>query len=69
MTKDSLGHGRFRKNIRAFLAIEPPENILQEISRLQDKIETGNQRPIKLDKTAGAASDAKIFRRYFQRRY
>jgi len=26
------------KNIRAFLAIEPPENILQEISRLQDKL-------------------------------
>jgi 2'-5' RNA ligase len=26
------------KNIRAFLAIEPPENILQEMSRLQDKL-------------------------------
>lgn len=26
------------KNIRAFLAIEPPENVLQEISRLQDKL-------------------------------
>jgi 2'-5' RNA ligase len=26
------------KNIRAFLAIEPPENILQEISRLQEKL-------------------------------
>lgn len=26
------------KNIRAFLAIEPPENILQEISRMQDKL-------------------------------
>lgn len=26
------------KNIRAFIAIEPPENILQEISRLQDKL-------------------------------
>ncbi|OQA00728.1 MAG: 2',5' RNA ligase family [Planctomycetes bacterium ADurb.Bin401] len=26
------------KNIRAFLAIEPPENILQEITRLQDKL-------------------------------
>jgi len=32
MTADS------EKNIRAFLAIEPPENILQEISRLQDKL-------------------------------
>jgi len=27
-----------KKNIRAFLAIEPPENILQEISRLQEKL-------------------------------
>jgi len=26
------------KNIRAFLAIEPPKNILQEITRLQDKL-------------------------------
>ena len=26
------------KNIRAFLAIDPPENILQEISRLQEKL-------------------------------
>ena len=26
------------KNIRAFLAIEPPENILREISRLQEKL-------------------------------
>ena len=26
------------KNIRAFLAIEPPENILAEISRLQEKL-------------------------------
>jgi len=26
------------KNIRAFLAIEPPENILNEISRLQEKL-------------------------------
>ncbi len=26
------------KNIRAFLAIEPPENILQEIFRLQEKL-------------------------------
>jgi len=26
------------KNIRAFLAIEPPENILQEISRLQENL-------------------------------
>lgn len=26
------------KNIRAFLAIEPPENILQEITRLQEKL-------------------------------
>ena len=26
------------KNIRAFLAIEPPENVLQEISRLQEKL-------------------------------
>ena len=26
------------KNIRTFLAIEPPENILQEISRLQEKL-------------------------------
>ena len=26
------------KNIRAFLAIEPPENILQEMSRLQEKL-------------------------------
>lgn len=26
------------KNIRAFLAIEPPENVLQEISHLQEKL-------------------------------
>ena len=26
------------KNIRAFLAIEPPENVLQEITRLQEKL-------------------------------
>ena len=26
------------KNIRAFLAIEPPENVLQEISRMQEKL-------------------------------
>lgn len=26
------------KNIRAFLALEPPENVLQEISRLQEKL-------------------------------
>ena len=26
------------KNIRAFLAIEPPEDILNEISRLQEKL-------------------------------
>ena len=26
------------KNIRAFLAIEPPENVLQQISRLQEKL-------------------------------
>jgi 2'-5' RNA ligase len=26
------------KNIRAFLAIEPPEHVLQEISRLQEKL-------------------------------
>ena len=32
MTADS------EKNIRAFLAIDPPENILQAISRLQDKL-------------------------------
>ena len=32
MTADS------EKNIRAFLAIEPPENVLQEISRLQEKL-------------------------------
>ncbi len=32
MTADS------EKNIRAFLAIEPPEDILQEMSRLQDKL-------------------------------
>ena len=28
------------KNIRAFLAIEPPENVLQEITRLQEKLKS-----------------------------
>ena len=32
MTADS------EKNIRAFLAIDPPENILQAMSRLQEKL-------------------------------
>ncbi|HQG66761.1 MAG TPA: RNA 2',3'-cyclic phosphodiesterase [Smithella sp.] len=32
MTADS------EKNIRAFLAIEPPENVLEEITRLQEKL-------------------------------
>jgi hypothetical protein len=26
------------KNIRAFLAIEPPEDILQTVARMQDKL-------------------------------
>ena len=57
------------KNIRAFLAIEPPEDILQAMIRPAGKIKAGNQRPDKLDKAAGSASDLKVFWRYFNRGY
>jgi RNA 2',3'-cyclic 3'-phosphodiesterase len=38
MTKEIFRLADSEKNIRAFLAIEPPEDILQEISRLQEKL-------------------------------
>jgi len=38
MTKETLIMADSEKNIRAFLAIEQPEDILQEISRLQEKL-------------------------------
>ncbi len=56
------------KNIRAFLAIEPSEDVLQAIVAPAGKTEAGNQRPDQLDKAAGTASDVEIFWRYFNRR-
>lgn len=49
------------KNIRAFLAIEPPENILQEISRLQEKLKREISGRISWTKPQGQHLTLKFF--------
>jgi 2'-5' RNA ligase len=49
------------KNIRAFLAIEPPENILQEVSRLQEKLKEEIKGKISWTKPQGNHMTLKFF--------
>ena len=51
------------KNIRAFLAIEPPEDIGSHCPPA-GKIKKGNQRRDQLDASAGQSPDFEIFRQY-----
>jgi 2'-5' RNA ligase len=55
MTVDSV------KNIRAFLAIEPPENVLQEITRLQEKLKREISDRISWTKPEGQHLTLKFF--------
>jgi 2'-5' RNA ligase len=55
MTADS------EKNIRAFLAIEPPENILQAMSRLQEKLKREISGRISWTKPQGQHLTLKFF--------
>jgi 2'-5' RNA ligase len=49
------------KNIRAFLAIDPPENILQEMSRLQEKLKREISGRISWTKPQGQHLTLKFF--------
>ena len=49
------------KNIRAFLAIEPPENVLQEISHLQEKLKREIRGRISWAKPPGQHMTLKFF--------
>jgi 2'-5' RNA ligase len=49
------------KNIRAFLAIEPPEDILQELSRLQEKLKREISGRISWTKPQGQHLTLKFF--------
>ena len=55
MTADS------EKNIRAFLAIDPPENILQAMSRLQEKLKREISGRISWTKPQGQHLTLKFF--------
>jgi 2'-5' RNA ligase len=46
------------KNIRAFLAIEPPEDVLAAIARLQEKLKR------EMDASAKQSSDFEVLREH-----
>ena len=52
------------KMIRAFLAIDPPEEILREIGRIQERLQQIDPRGGPLGPAGGDPPDAEILRRH-----